>query len=416
MRLVLQNTVLCAAVLLHWPAAAQHATYRFATAAEHGFDGLTSYLRWELTRGGDVYLATKFYTGCGTGKFGGQIHSDGSHTLVFSMSDFDHVLNTAVGAQPWCTRSPADAGADCVLPYRFEADLEYRFDLTQSADETGAMWTLTVANSSSAAAALVGSIFMDQQKSRRDCSLLEAKAESLQERLSGGDFCSGASWRGPFLNRGDSGVAPVDVDVDCGPDAPDGLVPAMASAAVPRGPEGRPNVFFQSGRDVVHECERPSLWKTGVGLAPEQRSSTAGGASAPAWFGAGGAVFSFVFVGLIIASVFRRSDTPKRAHVEQLCALKDATDAELGPREMHGERFFVLKDIDDEFEAEDPAVNIRVKGTTKKVSWALTGNTDEALGAKDLAAVGDSQHCEALPGNNLSSIRSDFSFAPDNAR
>mmetsp|Transcript_70832 Transcript_70832/g.195667 ORF Transcript_70832/g.195667 Transcript_70832/m.195667 type:complete len:352 (-) Transcript_70832:397-1452(-) len=257
-------------VLLHVsPCAAQHARYRFATR-RNNFGSLSAYLRWERVERGDVYLATKFFTGCSLGKFGGQIHGDGSQVLLFSMWDFDHIPGTTLGASPSCTRFsqgtgewPYGTGAHCIIPYHFETGAEYRFELTKRVDANGTLWSLAVANGGSAHASLVGSILVQQAWTEKDCSLLEPEAESFQEYFTSGAFHTEAAWRGPFLD-GEDGIAPVDVDADCGAEPLD----AALSANVSGGDRGEPVVLFRRGLDVTGGCEQPSLWQQGWSAAP----------------------------------------------------------------------------------------------------------------------------------------------------
>jgi len=253
------------------PCLAQHAVYRFATQRSN-FESLTSFLRWVHVEPGDVYAATKFFTGCSVGRFGGQFHADGSQIAIFSMWDSDGVVGSARGLSPRCTRFdqgfgawPRGTGARCILPLSFDVGSEYRLELTKAANASGTAWSLAVSQGAGASQ-LVGSIFVRQQQGGSLCSLLEPEAESSQEHYAGGRFRSSAAWRGPFLD-GEGGVAPVDADVDCGPDAGGAWEPSMsASAAVPGGSAGPPNVFFDRGTGVVHGlhgCERGSLWQHG---------------------------------------------------------------------------------------------------------------------------------------------------------
>mmetsp|Transcript_70831 Transcript_70831/g.195660 ORF Transcript_70831/g.195660 Transcript_70831/m.195660 type:complete len:364 (-) Transcript_70831:211-1302(-) len=314
-------------VLLHVsPCAAQHARYRFATR-RNNFGSLSAYLRWERVERGDVYLATKFFTGCSLGKFGGQIHGDGSQVLLFSMWDFDHIPGTTLGASPSCTRFsqgtgewPYGTGAHCIIPYHFETGAEYRFELTKRVDANGTLWSLAVANGGSAHASLVGSILVQQAWTEKDCSLLEPEAESFQEYFTSGAFHTEAAWRGPFLD-GEDGVAPVDVDADCGAETLD----AALSASVSGGERGEPVVLFRRGLDVTSGCEQPSLWQQGWLAAEEASGGHAAGV---------GAVLVTLVVGFgltgVAAACWRSHDrakasqaTVRKAPVDRQLAIKD---------------------------------------------------------------------------------------------
>eukprot|EP00418_Pyrodinium_bahamense_P091558 CAMPEP_0179048176 /NCGR_PEP_ID=MMETSP0796-20121207/19577_1 /TAXON_ID=73915 /ORGANISM="Pyrodinium bahamense, Strain pbaha01" /LENGTH=427 /DNA_ID=CAMNT_0020744643 /DNA_START=23 /DNA_END=1306 /DNA_ORIENTATION=+ len=233
----LQLRQLLASLLALWLAAcsAQHATYRFATE-QSDFESLTVYLRFQHIEAGDAYVATKFFTGCSIGKFGGQVHIDGTHGLVIALWDYDGMDNSARGASPWCSRFsqgegkvwPAGTGAKCLLPFQFQSGSEYRFRLTKSKSPGGIIWTLDVRTGDTTT--IVGSIFVSQLGDGRDCSLLEPEAESSMEYYTGGTFHTEASCRGPYLG-GDHGLAPTDVDVDCGAGSMDGeLIPAEVSS------------------------------------------------------------------------------------------------------------------------------------------------------------------------------------------
>lgn len=261
----LQLRQLLASLLALWLAAcsAQHATYRFATE-QSDFESLTVYLRFQHIEAGDAYVATKFFTGCSIGKFGGQVHIDGTHGLVIALWDYDGMDNSARGASPWCSRFsqgegkvwPAGTGAKCLLPFQFQSGSEYRFRLTKSKSTGGIIWTLDVRTGDTTT--IVGSIFVSQLGDGRDCSLLEPEAESSMEYYTGGTFHTEASCRGPYLG-GDHGLAPTDVDVDCGAGSIDGeLIPAEVSS------KGAPELIFRRGPGVAHGCERRSLWRHGA--------------------------------------------------------------------------------------------------------------------------------------------------------
>mmetsp|Transcript_113810 Transcript_113810/g.332470 ORF Transcript_113810/g.332470 Transcript_113810/m.332470 type:complete len:401 (-) Transcript_113810:234-1436(-) len=245
------------------PSAGQHATYRFATLRS-SFESLVTYLRFEHVEPGNAYVATKFFTGCSIGKFGGQIHADGSQALVLGVWDYDGIYGSARAESPWCTRFsqgrghvwPAGTGVRCIVETRFQAGSQYRFSLSKEGNSSGTLWSLDVSSGDSTSQ--VGSVFVSQIGVGRDCSLLEPEAESSMEYYTGGDFHTEASWQGPFLG-GDGGLAPVDVDVDCGADAGLAAVPAEAAS---RGP---PDLLFRRGHSMPHACERRSLWALAAG-------------------------------------------------------------------------------------------------------------------------------------------------------
>mmetsp|Transcript_99124 Transcript_99124/g.296216 ORF Transcript_99124/g.296216 Transcript_99124/m.296216 type:complete len:397 (+) Transcript_99124:75-1265(+) len=239
------------------PAAAQHATYRFATM-QSSFDSLVSYLRFGHIEPGDVYVAMKFMTGCSIGKFGGQVHSDGTHMVVFGVWDYDGIYGSARSASPWCARFrlgkgytwPDGTGVRCIVATRFAIGTEYRFRLSKAANTSGTLWSLEVGSGGSTMQ--VGSIFVNQAGQGSDCSVLEPEAESSLQYYTGGDFYTEATWSGPFLG-GDGGLAPVEVDTDCGTDAS----PTLPAEVASRGP---PSLLFRRGPGVPHACERHSLW------------------------------------------------------------------------------------------------------------------------------------------------------------
>jgi len=268
------------------PSSAQHAVYRFAER-RGGAESLSSCLRWERAERGDVYLATKFFTGCGVGRFGGQIHSDGTQLAILSMWDGDGAAGSAQGASPWCTRFsqgagpwPHGQGAHCIVPFRFEMGSEYCFELTRASNGSSAFWSLSVSDGGPGPAEFVGSILVRPEGTGRDCSLLEPEAESSHEHYAGGAFYSAAAWRGPFLG-GEGGAAPVDVDVDCGPgteSAAAAAVEANASSAPHGGPGGGATIRFRRGPGVPQDCERPSLWQQ-AGLGGRGVEAAAGPAA-----------------------------------------------------------------------------------------------------------------------------------------
>eukprot|EP00420_Gonyaulax_spinifera_P038337 CAMPEP_0197886716 /NCGR_PEP_ID=MMETSP1439-20131203/17424_1 /TAXON_ID=66791 /ORGANISM="Gonyaulax spinifera, Strain CCMP409" /LENGTH=288 /DNA_ID=CAMNT_0043506525 /DNA_START=344 /DNA_END=1209 /DNA_ORIENTATION=+ len=140
--------------------------------------------------------------------------------------------------------------------------LDYSFQLTKKGDAYGTLWSLAVSNGS--ALTPVGSIFVKQQGAGRDCSLLEPEAETSMEYYNGGSFRTEASWRGPFLG-GEGGLAPDDVDVDCGSDdgaAGGAMIPAKVTSSIPEGPQGRSVLLFRRGSGIVHGCDRRSIWRS----------------------------------------------------------------------------------------------------------------------------------------------------------
>jgi len=200
---------------------------------------------------------------------------DGTHNLVFSISDAHQAFGSTNAADPKCSRfrrsnsllwPPVDTeGASCVVPHRFEFATEYRFELNHTADETGTSWSLTVTNGSDAPATHVGSIFIDHALSLTACSKLEPRAESFMHcppaASSGG---SGAgSWRGPFVD-GNEARSPTDADTECGLDSAEAYVPARVAAENGEALVGRPNIFFERGQGVENGCEKAALWTSAV--------------------------------------------------------------------------------------------------------------------------------------------------------
>merc|ERR1719199_1453222 len=106
--------------ILFMPCMCQHAWYSFNTS-EKDFDNFTSYLRWTQAEKGDVYLATQFYTGCAGGYFGGQLHSDGTHSILFSIWDGANATSETRPAADWCGRFGGEGtGAQCGLLYHWD--------------------------------------------------------------------------------------------------------------------------------------------------------------------------------------------------------------------------------------------------------------------------------------------------------
>jgi len=243
-------------MLLVRACSAQHVWYRFHKH-HGGVKSFSSYLRWTQAERGDVYLATQFWTGCGNGYFGGQLHKDGSHMVLFSMWDYDGATPSAQGVSPWCTRFGNEgAGAHCGLDYVFEFGTEYRFELTRAKNASGVIWSTTVSKIDpigTETSTFLGSIFVESRLVPKDCIRLEPTACSFQEYYSGGNFYTAGAWRGPFLDRVNSAY---DAHGDCGMD---GSAHINVSSVVPNGPRGRPNVFFQQGGNTEHGCEH-SMW------------------------------------------------------------------------------------------------------------------------------------------------------------
>lgn len=347
--MVLAQMSLHAAFLLIWRSTAQHATYRFATRT-NSFESLVSYLRWEeLAQGGDVYLSTKFFTGCGVGQFGGQIHSSGEHEVLFSMWDFDQNVGSTRSEDPQCTRFvrgvggwPAGTGTNCILQHQFQQNCEYRFELTKSSNASGVLWSLKIDDGSSIVARLVGSIFVDNVF-EQDCSQLEPRAESFQEYVSGGNFDSAASWRGPFLGGKFGGdgrpfsVVPIDADADCGQNL--GSTFAQVSSQIGTEAKGSPLVVFARGRSLARDCEKPSLWEHGGSEVPNGREAISplatqqglglSGSSAMVWVGA--VALSLIGIGAVACSLY----LPWARRSQGALAVKDV-DRHLAIKDVEG--------------------------------------------------------------------------------
>lgn len=274
--------------LLLIPCVSQHAWYSFKTR-EQNFDNFTSYLRWTQVEKGDVYLATQFYTGCSGGYFGGQVHSDGTHSILFSMWDFNATLKNSQGVSPWCARFGGEGeGAHCGLEYLFEFGVDYRFTLTKSSNASGALWSASVTKEgSSPVPTFLGTIFIgaeDLPHTVEECTVLAPSSVSFQEYYLGGTFYSAANWRGPFLNhnplRQIEGIMAYDAASDCG----NATYPSNVSSTVPLGPSGAPNAFYQQGGNTEHGCEK-SMWRhagdVNIVERPFHRRPTATGATGP---------------------------------------------------------------------------------------------------------------------------------------
>lgn len=279
-------------------ARSQHAWYSWDTE-ETDFKNFASYLRWTQADKGDVYLATQFYTGCSGGYFGGQLHSDGTHSILFSMWDFNASAKTAHGVSPWCGRFGGEGeGAHCGLEYVFEFGVEYRYTLTKASNSSGTLWSVTVTKEGpTEVPTFLGTIFIASEGLEKDCTVLEPRSVSFQEYYLGGTFYSAAAWRGPFLSRDPqgapalhAGLAPVDAAADCG----NATAHSNVSSSVPLGPAGAPNVFYQMGGNTEHGCEA-SMWQHNKSAAmpttPQfRRRPTAVGATAGASASAGAAL------------------------------------------------------------------------------------------------------------------------------
>lgn len=264
----------------------QHAWYNFNTTQKN-FHNFSSYLQWTQADRGDVYLATQFYTGCSNGYFGGQLHSDGTHSILFSMWDFNATAQTAHGVSPWCLRFGGEGtGANCGLEYVFEFGVEYRFSLTKSIESSGVSWSAVVTKIGDGieTPTFLGTIKILSEGLPGDCTLLKPFSVSFQEYYLGGTFYSAANWRGPYLDQdghnASSGLAAYDALSDCG----NVSYPSNVSSSVPQGPSGRPNAFFQQGGATQHGCEK-SMWQHSRSLAfqtlPLYTKPTTIGATSP---------------------------------------------------------------------------------------------------------------------------------------
>lgn len=286
MAIAMSSKVFCALACLCAQASAQHAYYSFKTDKTN-FDNFTSYLRWTGAEKGDVYLATQFYTGCAGGYFGGQLHSDGTHSILFSIWDFNATWKKTQGVSPWCARFGGEGeGAHCGLDFVFEFNVEYRFALTKSSNASGALFSTTVTKVSEEGAEVptfLGTIFVEGPADK-DCTTLAASGISFQEYYLGGDFYSAAAWRGPYMDHdGHSveGVAAFDADADCG----NATAPSNVSSTPPLGSSGKPVAFYQQGGSTEHGCEK-SMWQHASELGsikelPFHRRPTAIGATKP---------------------------------------------------------------------------------------------------------------------------------------
>lgn len=278
--------------LLFMPCLSQHAWYSFQTT-QKDFDNFTSYLSWTQAEKGDVYLATQFWTGCSGGYFGGQLHSDGTHSILFSIWDFNATVKNSRGASPWCARFGGEGeGSHCGLDYVFEFGVEYRFTMTKESNASGVIWSASVTKEGAApVSTFLGSIFIDVTSLPRtveECAVLGPTSVSFQEYYLGGDFYSAANWRGPFLNHNPmgqvEGIVAYDANADCSANT---TYPSNVSSSVPLGPSGRPNAFFQQGGSTPHGCEK-SMWQhagcTALGSEerPFHRRPTAIGATGAA--------------------------------------------------------------------------------------------------------------------------------------
>lgn len=261
------------------PCFGQHTWYSFNTNGSN-FNNLTSYLRWTEAETGNVYMATQFYTGCSAGYFGGQLHSDGTHFILFSLWDYNATLKNSHGVSPWCSRFGGEGeGSHCGLDFVFEFGVDYQFTLSKSFNSSGALWSASVTKvGPMPVETFLGTIFIDARDlphTIEECTVLSPSAISFQEYYLGGSFYSAANWRGPFLNhdpmRQIDGVAAFDASGDCG----NASYASNVSSSPPVGPTGAPNAFFQQGGSTEHGCEK-SMWRhaPGVLTMPSQRLRT----------------------------------------------------------------------------------------------------------------------------------------------
>lgn len=252
-----------ALAFLAWACAGQHAWYSWPPAVARPTN-LSATLVWVAAQEGNVYLATQFWTPCAGGYFGGQMHVDGTHSILFSIWDGANATSETL-TQPvaeWCSRFGGEGtGAQCGLLYHWDLAEQYEFRLTPSAAPGGTKWTATVTPASRPqATSVVGEIFVPLPDALRakgeTCGTLAAGAVSFQEYYTGGQFFSAAGWVGPRLD----GVPAAAAAADCASPL------SKVSACIPGVGCGAPNVLFEQGAQTPHGCPA-HLWNASTGVA-----------------------------------------------------------------------------------------------------------------------------------------------------
>jgi hypothetical protein len=129
----------------------------------------------------NVYLSNAAGTGCNSGYFGAQFHSDGTQMLLFSMWDAPKYNKSSewtsqgVPASPNCRRNALDAtgkstGVQCAIPHptntsgpnniTLEFGIPYRFALGMvEQNESGALWEVTMWDPARKLSISVGKMF-----------------------------------------------------------------------------------------------------------------------------------------------------------------------------------------------------------------------------------------------------------------
>lgn len=141
---------------------------------------------WTVTpsQKANVYLSTATGTGCNSGYFGAQFHSDGTQLVLFSMWDAPSYKNSTeweaqgIPASPNCRRNPLDStgkstGVQCAIPappgtngtgtnnVSFSFGVPYTFEfgiIDQNA--SGALWEVSVFDPSHKNSISVGKMFL----------------------------------------------------------------------------------------------------------------------------------------------------------------------------------------------------------------------------------------------------------------
>eukprot|EP00929_Paragymnodinium_shiwhaense_P072993 TRINITY_DN37077_c0_g1_i1.p1 TRINITY_DN37077_c0_g1~~TRINITY_DN37077_c0_g1_i1.p1 ORF type:complete len:368 (+),score=66.98 TRINITY_DN37077_c0_g1_i1:71-1105(+) len=246
-----------------------HSYYGFPDEVNHvKLTSMQSTLQWGRKHEvGNVYMATQFYLTQNAGYFGGQMHDDGKHLILFSIWDHNDTAKNAWWSEktPWCMRFGGEGeGAHCGLDYTFVEGQNYTFALSfdvaeTAANGTGDFWQVTITDDASYKQTLLGLIYLKHIPGVEPSQQMKPGSIAFQEYYTGGSFYHQAGWFGPGFNQ-DVSLMANDASADCKDGAPSVVTDCVQHGSEGKGPCGKSVYWTEEGAELQNSSCSAHYW------------------------------------------------------------------------------------------------------------------------------------------------------------
>jgi len=220
-----------------------HCNYAFPQGTST-FTDFSAHQVWTRGPVDNVFGSMQYWFEDGQGGYmGGQFHSDGTQSVLFSVWDSDSMPYSAMPMGD-CTRFGGEvAGAHCLIKYNLHVTTEYIYTVSSDGtNATGAFWSGKVTNKQTGEVTKMGTIFLYNVRGLVGFGHLKPAAASFIEYYTGGSFYSAYGWIGPYGNGESVVVESARSDEESH---------VSVSDCIPSFGCGHPNTYYEEGANIT---------------------------------------------------------------------------------------------------------------------------------------------------------------------